>query len=597
MSVPGKRPNGRGALLAVGFASALAGLGCKGAVGSGTGAPNASSGGSGGAGSAAGGSTGTVSGAAGAAAGVVTGAGGAATAPPASTCAAGQTGKPAYQMLRRLSESEYNNTLIDAFGLSAASWQRIQLVGDLRQAGSFATLSSTLGVNQPWMAGLVDSTFDRAQTLLTATPSILVAPCTATAMDAACAMAMVKTYGYRLFRRPLTDAEVSSYVGLYTQATGTLMMSPSDALAGTLAALMQSPNALYIRELGTVSPGAAAGTFKLSGFELASLLSYGLTGTAPGKALLDSAGAGGLDTAAGVAAAVQTMIASPQGQAHMNDFFVQWLAYDGAPYAAKDPMVYGFPNTVATSMVTETKMLVEGAYQKGGSLADVLTSPTTHVNASLAKFYGWSTAGLTEATFTAQQRPAGQGLGLLAQGGLLARLGTPNSSSPTQRGLFVLRQLLCKDVPAPPADVPVISAPTGTLTTRQRYETQHAVGSCGVCHTRMDAIGFGLENFDGVGVYRTKEAGMPIDASGYVENLGHMTFSGPEDLARKLAAAPEVGQCLAAQMTAYVLGVNVTDGLCIAPAAAYTQGATPLALSEVLTRIVEPTHLQMRVAP
>jgi len=138
----------------------------------------------------------------------------------------------------------------------------------------------------------------------------------------------------------------------------------------------------------------------------------------------------------------------------MNDFFVQWLAYDGAPYAAKDPMSYTFPNPVATAMVHETKMLVEGAYQKGGSLADVLTSPTTYVNASLAKFYGWSTAGLTDTTFTAQPRPAGQGIGLLAQGGLLARLGTPNSSSPTQRGLFVLRQLLCKDVPAPPADVP-----------------------------------------------------------------------------------------------------------------------------------------------
>jgi hypothetical protein len=281
----------------------------------------------------------------------------------------------------------------------------------------------------------------------------------------------------------------------------------------------------------------------------------------------------------------------------MNDFFVQWLAYDGAPYAAKDPMAYTFPNTVATAMVTETKMLVEGAYQKGGSLTDVLTSPTTYVNASLAKFYGWPTAGLTDATFTAQQRPAGQGIGLLAQGSLLARLGTPNSSSPTQRGLFVLRQLICKDVPAPPANIPTIAPPSGNLTTRQRYETQHAVGSCGVCHTHIDDIGFGLENFDGVGVYRTKEAGMAIDASGYIENLNHTTFTGPEDLARKLAGAPEVAQCLAAQMTAYVLGVSVSDGLCIAPAASYAQGVTPLAMSDVLTKIVEPTHLQTRVAP
>ena len=135
------------------------------------------------------------------------------------------------------------------------------------------------------------------------------------------------------------------------------------------------------------------------------------------------------------------------------------------------------------------------------------------------------------------------------------------------------------------------------MTTRQRYETQHAVGSCGVCHTHMDDIGFGLENFDGIGVYRTKEVGLPIDASGYIADLDHLTFTGPEDLAHKLAAAPEVGQCLAAQMTAYVLGVSVNDGLCIAPAAAYAQGATPLAMSDVLTKIVEPTHMQTRVAP
>lgn len=584
------RGKDRGALLlALGLAAATASLGCKGAVDA-TGPGDSGQAGASGGGA---GSSGTPSGIAGSTA-AAAGAGGVAATPPTSKCASGQSGKPAYRMLRRLSEAEYNNALIDAFGADAKTWQKVPFVGDLRQSGSFATLSSAAGVNQPWMAGLVDSTFDRAQALLAGTPSILVAPCTAATIDAACATAMVKTYGYRLFRRAITDAEVADYVGLYNQAVGaTLKMSPSDALAGTLAALMQSPNALYLRELGTVS----GGTFKLSGYELASILAFGLTGTAPSKAQLDSAGAGGLDTADGIATAVRAMIASPQGKAHMNEFFVQWLTYDGAPYAVKDPKAYTFPSTVSTAMVTETKMLVEGTYEKGGSLAEVLTSPSTYVNATLAKFYGWSTAGLNDTTFTAQQRPAGQGIGLLAQGGLLARLGTPESSSPTQRGLFVLRQLLCKDVPAPPADVPLILPPTGTVTTRQRYEMQHAVGSCGTCHTHMDNIGFGLENFDGVGIYRTKEAGMTVDASGYIADLNKLAFSGPDDLARKLAAAPEVAQCFAAQMTAYVLGVSVNDGLCIAPTASYTAGATPLAMSDVLTKIVEPTHLQTRVAP
>jgi hypothetical protein len=523
------------------------------------------------------------------------GAAGTTAALPTATCTDGQSGKPVYRMLRRLSEAEYNNTLIDAFGADAKSWQNIQFVGDIRQAGAYSTYSAALSVNQPWLAALVDATFARAQALLSGpqAASLLVSPCSMAAIDASCAAAVVRGYGYRLFRRPITESEVSDYVGLFSQGISMLQLGPADALAGTLAALMQSPNALYIQELGQ----ASADGFKLSGYELASILAYGLTGTGPSKALLDSAGSGALDTSAGVASATQALVASPQGQAHMSTFFLQWLSYDGAPYAAKDPAVYTLPNPIATAMVSETQQLVDKTYQSGGSLADLLTSPNTYVNLSLAKFYGWSTAGLTDADFTLQQRPAGKGLGILAQGGFLTRLGTPNSSSPTQRGLFVLRQLLCGDVPPPPADVPVIPAPVSNVTTRQRYEMQHAVGSCGGCHTHIDQIGFGLENFDGVGAYRTTEAGQPIDSSGYIEDLNHTTFNGPEDLARKLAAAPEVSQCLAAQMTSYVLGVSVRDGMCIAPAASYARGATPLSLANVLTQVVEPTHLQTRVTP
>jgi hypothetical protein len=520
---------------------------------------------------------------------------GASTAPPSAVCGDGQNGMPAYRMLRRLSETEYNSTLIDVFGADSKSWQNIQFVGDLRQAGAYSTYSPALTVNQPWMAALVDAAFDRAQALLSGpqASTLLVAPCSATAMDAACATAMVRNYGYRLFRRPVTDAEVADYVGLYNQGVSTLQMSPSDALAGMMAALMQSPNTLYIQELGQ----ASSGNFHLSGFELASILSYGLTGTAPSKTLLDGAGSGALDNAAGIAAAVETLIASPAGKAHMGQFFVQWLGYDGVPYAVKDPAAYTLPNPIATAMVTETQMLVEGTYEKAGSLTDLLTSPSTYVNQSLAKFYGWSTAGLTDTEFKLQPRPAGQGLGMLSQGGFLARMATPNSSSPTQRGVFVLRQLLCKDVGAPPPDVPVIPPPSGNVTTRQRYETQHAVGSCGACHSHTDPIGFGLENFDGIGVYRTTEIGKPIDPSGYIADLNHEAFNGPEDLAKKLAAAPDVGHCLAAQMTAYVLGVSVSDGLCIAPAASYAAGPTPISMADVLTKVVEPTHLQTRAAP
>jgi len=507
-------------------------------------------------------------------------------------CTTSSVGVPAYQMVRRLSQDEYNASLVDVFGQDPTSWQDIQFVGDLKQANQYDTYSDALLVNQPWLAALVDATFSTAQSLLAGpTASQLFDPsCNQMAIDATCVQAMVQNYGYRLFRRPLTTAEVSSYVTLFSQGVSMVQLSPSDALAGTLAALMQSPNTLYIQELG--QPDGA--TFKLGGYELASILSYGLTGSTPSKALLDSVGTGALDTPAGLVAASQAMMQSPAGQAHLSKFFVEWTAYDTVPYAVKDPTVYTLPSDIQTAMVTETQSLIENINQTGGGLADLLQSPTTFVNLSLAQYYGWSTTGLTDAQFTSVQRPAGQGVGMLSQGGFLTIHGTPNSSSPTQRGLFVLESLLCGQVPPPPPNIPVIPAPSGNVTTRERYEDQHAVGSCQACHGQMDPIGFGLENFDGIGRYRTTEAGQPIDASGTIAVLDKETFNGPADLASKLVAAPQVSQCFAAQLTAYVLGVAVSDALCIAPPSAYAASSSPLSFSQVLGQVVEPTHLALR---
>jgi len=239
-------------------------------------------------------------------------------------CTTSSVGVPAYQMVRRLSEAEYNASLVDVFAQDPTTWQAIQFVGDIKQANQYDTYSDALLVNQAWLAALVDATFATAQSLLAGpNASQLFDPsCNPMAIDATCVQAMVQNYGYRLFRRPLTTAEVSSYVSLFTQGVSMVQLSPSDALAGTLAALMQSPNTLYIQELG--QPDGA--TFKLGGYELASILSYGLTGSTPSKALLDSVGTGALDTPAGLVAASQAMMQSPAGQAHLSEFFLEWTA-------------------------------------------------------------------------------------------------------------------------------------------------------------------------------------------------------------------------------------------------------------------------------
>jgi hypothetical protein len=494
-------------------------------------------------------------------------------------------------MVRRLSQNEYNATMRAVFGVDATGWADIAFPGELAQKGHFENYSDALSIDASLLAAMVDKTFDHAQKLLAgaAATTILAAPCQAAAPDAACAAAVARATGYRLFRRPLTDAEVASYVDLFNQGLTDAKLMPTDALAGMVAALMQSPNTLYISQLGS----ASGAVYKLDPYEIASTLAFGITGAGPAKDLLDRAGAGALATPAGIATEAQTLLGSPAGQAHIKTFFTAWLQYDTVAFTTKDAATYTFPTTLATAMATESQMLVDDTYQGGGGLADLLLSPKTFVNKSLAAHYGWDTTGLTDDTFVARQRPAGQGLGLLAQGASLTRLAAANSSSPTQRGLFVLTQLACKSLPPPPATVPDIQPPSGVVTTRERYESVHAVGSCSACHSHMDRVGFGLENFDGVGVYRTTEVGKPIDATGEILDLGDVKFNGPTELAQALAAAPEVAQCLAAQLTSYVFGVSSDDGLCIAPSSAYPTGGK-LGFKDVLAQVVGSAELTTR---
>src|SRR4029453_8618828 len=135
--------------------------------------------------------------------------------------------------------------------------------------------------------------------------------------------------------------------------------------------------------------------------------------------------------------------------------------------------------------------------------------------------------------FAVVERPAGRGIGLLAQGAVLATLSQPDGSSPTKRGLWGYKRMLCNVVPAVPPNIPELDPPQpGERTTRQRYEEDHAQGSCQGCHSRWDPIGFGFEHFDEAGRYRELDGSLPIDTASHVNQGGAQLFEfdGQEDL-------------------------------------------------------------------
>ena len=510
--------------------------------------------------------------------------------PRQSQCAAGESNKPGYRMLRRLSQAEYNRTLAGVFGVEESAWQPIEFPGELRQRGVYDSYSDALSVNEAIASALLEKTNDRAQALLggPSANALLVAPCVAGAVDAACASAMVRHYGYRLFRRPVTEAEIADYAGLFGSATGELGLSADQALAGVLAALMHAPYTLYIEQLGT--PEGAQ--FRLGPYEVASVLAYGLTGSAPSAALLDRVGMGALGSPAGIAAVAQELEQSAAGQAHLGRFFNAWLSWDAVKFTTKDPAVYQLSPELAQAMSDEQRLLVSATYQTGGGLAELLLAPKSYVNLALAQHYGWPGDGLgTE--LLERPRPAGQGLGMLAQGAFLTRAATSNSSSPTQRGVFVLGTLGCLALGQPPPVVPEIVPPTSEITTRERYETVHGVSGCSACHGRFDPIGFGLENFDGVGRYRTQEVGKPINAAGSSSDFAGVAFNGPDELAQALAAQPQLHQCFAGQVASYVFGVSVSDGQCIAPPGSYA-ATSGIGFASVLDQVATSQHLALR---
>lgn len=503
-------------------------------------------------------------------------------------CTAGQTDAAGYRMLRRLSQGEYNNTLRDVFGYTDADWVKITFPGEIARRGAYENYSDALTMNEATLAVIVQKSFDVADQLVAPEriAQTLVTPCVPGAIDPVCADAMVQHYGYRLYRRPLSEAEVTGYSGLFAQGL-TLGLSGEQALAGVLASLIHAPGTLYIEQLGAADP---AGGYTLGPYEVAAVLAYGLTGSSPAADLLDRAGAGALSTQAGIQTEIETLIASPAGQEHLREFLRQWLGYDRALHAAKSAEVYPIEAGLTASMVEEDRLLIESTLAAGQGITSLLTNPNQFVNASLAAHYGMDATGLTEDQFV--QRPRTQGAGYLTSGAFLTKFATSDSSSPTQRGVFVLQNLLCRELGQPPPVVPEIVPPSGEITTRQRYEEVHGVDECAPCHSRMDPIGFAFENFDGVGRYRTQEVGQPIDASGKALDLAGAMFNGPEELISLLVQAPQTHQCVSAQLASFVFGLTVQDGLCVAPAASYA--TTEQGFSAVLSQVAAAPTLTRR---
>jgi hypothetical protein len=369
-----------------------------------------------------------------------------------------------------------------------------------------------------------------------------------------CVASFVVGFGRRAFRRPLTDAERARYESLAT--------STPDANEGVelaMRAMLASPAFLYRSEMGTLG---SDGTYALSPWEIATALAYQLWGTMPDDALLDAAARGELVDLASREREARRLLADPRARARVADFAEMWLGIEEVAQKAKSSSVYpSWSIDLGEDMREESRLFVTHViFDSSHGVGELWTSDTTFVNERLARHYG--IAGVSGEAFVRATLPEGQRAGLLGHGAILATTAHSDQSSPIRRGLFVRQRLLCQTFPLPPADAGGVPDVDPGATTRERFAQHTASERCAGCHRYIDPIGFGFEAFDGVGAFRTTEAGMPIDTSGGlndVEGLGTGSmapFSTMPELGAILADAEQPAECFVRQYFRFARGYH-----------------------------------------
>lgn len=253
-------------------------------------------------------------------------------------------------------------------------------------------------------------------------------------------------------------------------------------------------------------------------------------------------------------AQVRRMLADPKASALADNFAGQWLETRNLDSIKPDPQK--FPEwgpELRDAMKTETRMFFESMLRENRPLSDFLNARYTFLNERLAKHYG--IAGVTGPEFRRVELTTDQRGGILAQASVLAVSSYPTRTSPVIRGKYVLQNILGAPPPPPPPDVPPLDEESvgnaGSM--RQQMEKHRSNAVCASCHSRMDVLGFGLENYDALGKWRTKDGKFPIDSSGTFPN--GKSFSSPAEMRALLTGnMPEFARCVIEKMLTYALG-------------------------------------------
>ena len=487
----------------------------------------------------------------------------------------GRPGNPGRVTIRRLNRAEYNNTVRDLVGV------------DFRPADGFPTDDVGYGFDNigdvlslPPM--LMEKYLSAAATI---SERAIVRPSDRRPSDPLpeshrrilfrepaspgeyleTARTILERFATRAYRRPATPAEtvrLMSFVDLAFRNGDSF----ERGIQLAVQAVLVSPHFLFRVELdsrprATGQPARpSAGGEPIGEYELASRLSYFLWSTMPDEELFRQAAEGKLHSPEILAGQVRRMLLDPKSRALVENFAGQWLQIRNLKTINPDRERFpGFDEPLREAMLRETELFFDEVMRGDRSILDFLDADFTYVNERLARHYGMS--GITGEAFRRVRLDGQARGGLLTQASVLTVTSNPNRTSPVKRGRWVLEQILGSPPPPPPPEVSPLKedrAAESGRSLRQRMEQHRAQASCAVCHNRLDPLGFGLENYDGVGAWRERDGGLPVDASGTLPS--GEAFRGPGELKTRLKARPrEFARCLAEKLLTYALGRGVEE--------------------------------------
>ena len=497
---------------------------------------------------------------------------------------------------RLLTRLQYDNTIHDLF--------QGQVEGSF--ASDFPVENEVLGFltnaefhrASPWLAEAHLAAAEAiSEQVVLKLPEML--PCAVDSDDAlACANEYLDSYGARAFRRPLTQEERALLLGLFE--SGNTEGGVAYGVQLVTQALLQSPQFLYRLELATQTPDER-GAVALGDYELASRLSYLLWNSMPDEALFEAAANATLREPSVLEAEARRLLNDSRARRTVTDFSRQWLRMNEFNAVVRSSE-FAADNALAPSWRRSLELFLDDVFWgQEPTFQNLFLSSQVFLNDALAPIYDVSVPTDVEAgeffpaTMSAQERA-----GVLTQPGLMTLFAHAEQSAPILRGVFLRERILCQPPPAAPPSVDQTPpAMNPDATTRERFEAHTSNPGCAGCHRLIDTVGLPFENYDHLGRFRSEENGLPVDVRGEIvgthEPALEGPFTGPIELAERLATSSQAQACYVTQWYRYGMGrIEQEADLCSIRSVLDSFQATGGDLKEVLVSLVLSDSFRFR---